>query len=123
MVSLILTGLKIYAEDGILPDAAVVIENGLIQSIDVAMQVQQTAADEVLSFSADCHLVPGFIDLHVHGANGSDVMDSTVESLQAISKALAMEGTTGFLATTMTASKEDIQKSVSGCSRFYGCKT
>lgn len=121
-MSLILTGLKIYTEQGILPDAAVVIENGLVQSIDVMMQMQQIAADDVLSFPAGYHLVPGFIDLHVHGANGHDVMDGTVASLENMSKALVAEGTTGFLATTMTAKTEEIEKALVAVRDFMDAK-
>ena len=57
-------------------------------------------------------LVPGFIDEHIHGAGGSDAMDATNEALQTISEYLAMEGTTGFLATTMTQSKENINNAL-----------
>ena len=60
-------------------------------------------------FPADYYLIPGLIDLHVHGANGKDVMDGTEEAMQAISVALAQEGVTGFLATTMTADVERIE--------------
>ena len=56
--------------------------------------------------------VAGFIDEHVHGAGGSDAMDGTEEALQTISLYLSKEGTTGFLATTMTQSKENISKAL-----------
>lgn len=45
-------------------------------------------------------LVPGFIDLHVHGGGGADVLDGTEDALRTVSKALARVGTTAFLATT-----------------------
>jgi N-acetylglucosamine-6-phosphate deacetylase len=51
-------------------------------------------------------LVPGFIDMHVHGADGADVMDASPEALTTMAEALAREGTTGFLATTLTAPPE-----------------
>lgn len=46
-------------------------------------------------------VAPGFIDLHVQGAGGGDVLDGTVEALQAISRTCARFGVTGFLATTV----------------------
>lgn len=58
-------------------------------------------------------VVPGFIDQHIHGAGGSDAMDGTVKDLQVISKTVAGEGTTGFLATTMTQSPQNISKALS----------
>ena len=58
-------------------------------------------------------VVPGFIDQHIHGAGGSDGMDGTEKDLQIISETVAREGTTSFLATTMTQSPENIKKALS----------
>jgi N-acetylglucosamine-6-phosphate deacetylase len=52
-------------------------------------------------------LLPGFIDVHVHGAVGADTMDAKPESLQNMARFYAQNGVTGFLATTLTASHED----------------
>ncbi|MBQ9709759.1 MAG: N-acetylglucosamine-6-phosphate deacetylase, partial [Clostridia bacterium] len=57
-------------------------------------------------------VVPGFIDQHIHGAAGCDAMDGSVEALASIADALASEGTTGFLATTMTQSIPNIMKAM-----------
>ena len=57
-------------------------------------------------------VVPGFLDEHIHGAAGSDAMDGTMEDLGKIANALASEGTTAFLATTMTQSPENITKAL-----------
>lgn len=57
-------------------------------------------------------VVPGFIDEHIHGAAGSDAMDATKEDLGKIAGALAKEGTTAFLATTMTQSPEAIKNAL-----------
>ena len=58
------------------------------------------------------YISPGFIDLHIHGYGGYDVMDGDVTKLQTISKAIAANGVTSFLATTMTMSMEDIQQAL-----------
>jgi len=58
------------------------------------------------------YLSAGFIDLHIHGSNGADIMDSTKEALDIISKSLIKSGVTSFLATTMTSSKENIKKAL-----------
>ena len=56
-------------------------------------------------------ILPGFIDLHIHGGGGCDVMDATSDSLSTIAKTHARFGTTSFLATTMTAPAEELVKS------------
>ncbi|MGB9919448.1 MAG: N-acetylglucosamine-6-phosphate deacetylase [Moorellales bacterium] len=53
-------------------------------------------------------LVPGFIDLHLHGAVGADLMQASVEGLGQVALFLASQGTTGFLATTLSASLEEV---------------
>ena len=54
------------------------------------------------------YLSAGFIDLHIHGSAGGDVMDATPEALNTISKSILQTGTTSFLATTMTMPQDDI---------------
>lgn len=63
-------------------------------------------------------LLPGFVDVHIHGANGHDVMDATEEALSGMASQLPKEGTTSFLATTMTQSDEAISKALSNAGRY-----
>ncbi len=67
---------------------------------------------EAIQVADNLLLAPGFIDQHIHGAGGSDAMDGTEEALQIISATIAKEGTTGFLATTMTQSPANITKAL-----------
>ena len=66
----------------------------------------------------DAIVLPGFIDQHVHGAGGSDGMDGTVENIATIANTLAAEGTTSFLVTTMTQSKENITNALQAVSMY-----
>jgi len=59
------------------------------------------------------YLSAGFIDIHIHGLSGADIMDATPEAIEIISKSLLQTGTTSFLATTMTMSSYNIQKALS----------
>ena len=62
----------------------------------------------------------GFIDLHIHGSGGADVMDATSEALEILSSTLLQTGTTSFLATTMTMSTQAIDKAlqnIQNCAR------
>lgn len=105
-------GGKVVARDGVLDGASLSIESGIIQS------VQQTSSSTVdIRLPDDWLVVPGFIDLHIHGTHGADAMDGTVEGLQQMQASLVREGTTGFLATTMTQSREAVLKSLSAVKR------
>ena len=57
-------------------------------------------------------IAPGFIDTHVHGGGGADVMDGTVEALQDVAKQHAIGGTTSFSPTTVCAPIEDLLKTL-----------
>ena len=54
------------------------------------------------------YISPGFIDIHIHGYDGVDTMDGSVEDIQIIAKGIAANGVTSFLPTTMTMAREDI---------------
>lgn len=56
------------------------------------------------------YIGPAFIDIHIHGADGADAMDSTEAALRKISSYLIKEGTANFLATTLTSSKDDLKE-------------
>ncbi|MBZ5661120.1 MAG: N-acetylglucosamine-6-phosphate deacetylase [Acidobacteriia bacterium] len=63
-------------------------------------------------------VVPGFVDVHIHGAGGRDVMAGNAESLEIIAGTVARYGTTSFVATTVTASQAETCESVGGIARF-----
>lgn len=67
-------------------------------------------------------LIPGFVDLHVHGGGGADVMEAG-ESIAIIAKTHLKFGTTSFLATTMTAPFFDLEKSFLAIKPFYQKKS
>lgn len=94
---------------------AYIAGKGLIRT-DFAIEDGKIAAIGKLDvepiFETDGIVLPGFIDEHIHGAGGADAMDGTEEALQTISEYVAKEGTTGFLATTMTQSPENIGKAL-----------
>ncbi|HNV59678.1 MAG TPA: N-acetylglucosamine-6-phosphate deacetylase [Rhodoferax sp.] len=58
-------------------------------------------------------VLPGFIDLHVHGAGGRDIMEGGDAALR-VSQVHAHHGTTSMLATTMTAPMEDLVSAMQG---------
>ena len=85
----------------------IAVENGLIKDIKLG-----AVDSEIASLSENALVLPGFIDEHIHGAMKADAMDGNIEALSDISTAIASEGTTGFLATTMTQSPENIKNAL-----------
>lgn len=65
----------------------------------------------------DKRIVPGFIDVHTHGAYGFDTNDANEEGLRNWTKNIVSEGVTGFLATTITQSEEVLTKAVANVAK------
>ncbi len=57
---------------------------------------------------AGCTLVPGFVDIHIHGCVGGDTCDASREKLEKMAGYLITKGVTSFCPTTMTVSHEEI---------------
>lgn len=64
-------------------------------------------------------IVPGMIDIHIHGAKGFDTMDASPEALQEMARYLATHGVTSFLPTTVTASANDIGAAIANVASTY----
>ena len=85
----------------------IAVENGVIKAIGNNLYIT-----EPFPYADGQIVISGFIDEHIHGAAGADAMDGTETALFTIADALVKEGTTAFLATTMTQSKENITRAL-----------
>ena len=99
----------------------VFLEDGKIT--EVAPSINRKADRRIDAAGKGWIIVPGFIDVHIHGAAGFDVMDGTSEALNGLAHALPREGTTSFLATTMTQTVENIEKALENARRFVADET
>lgn len=95
--------IKVYVEGKGIIVTSVAVDNGKIAAIGDNLDVE-----EYLESNDEYLVVPGFIDQHTHGADGCDGMDGEAANIEKMAKAVAQEGTTSFLATTMTQSVENI---------------
>ncbi len=109
---------KVYLEEKVIPVGGIYIEKGRIQSIAEGEEVPVLPADAQIIDGKGLNLIPGFIDGHIHGAYGADVMDATEAALDTMAKNLASEGTTSFLATTITQSPENIAKALENIAAY-----
>lgn len=89
----------IVTPGGVLEGGALLADAGRIAEIGPAVSVPPGA--EVCD-AEGLTLLPGFLDLHIHGGGGADVMDASPDALETICRTHARHGTTGLLATTMT---------------------
>ncbi len=79
--------------------AELAVSGGRIQTVgDQPATSTQSTLD-----ASGCVILPGFIDVHVHGSAGHDTMDAQGEVLSVLARFFAQHGVTAFLPTTMTA--------------------
>ena len=109
MKELLLKNAKIVLKDRVI-EGDILTADGIIRDIiNKKSPVKAETLEVENSIDLDGkYVVPGFIDVHIHGSNGADAMDGTVEALKTISSYIATKGTTKFLATTLTSSKEEL---------------
>lgn len=98
-------------------DAVVVIQGSKIAAVGKRGTVDLPRGVREIK-AAGKTLVPGFVDVHIHGAGGRDVMEGTRESLEIIATTVAARGTTSLVATTVTASEKETRASVAGIAHF-----
>src|ERR1700722_4015241 len=63
-------------------------------------------------------VAPGFVDLHIHGAGGHDVMEGDEGALDCVTSTVARSGTTSIVATTVSAPVEDTCRSLSAIAQY-----
>ena len=95
---MIFTNARIIFPDAIRGDVDVVVRDGKI----VEIRAPASHADQTIDLHGN-FLAPGFVDVHVHGANGHDSMEANAEAFRAICDYHARGGTTSMLLTTATA--------------------
>ena len=100
-----------------IPDAGILIRDGVIESIGPRQDMSLPAGAVEVSASGQT-AIPGFIDVHIHGAGGHDVMEGTEQAMSTVAKTLARHGTTSFVATTVTASPDATCRSVEGIAHY-----
>ncbi len=104
---IILAGGTILTPDQALPNRALIIEGKRISRIS-DQPVLEMPGDLRIDV-AGLRVVPGFIDVHVHGALGADTMDGTHEAIHRMGRYFARCGVTSFLPTTVASSAQEIE--------------
>jgi N-acetylglucosamine-6-phosphate deacetylase len=117
MTTTLLHAGKAITPKGEIPDVGILIRDGEIETVGPRSGMELPGgAQEVLA--TDYTAVPGFVDVHIHGAGGHDVMEADKTALSTITGRLAAFGTTSILATTVTASADETCRAVEGISKY-----
>ncbi|RPK23424.1 N-acetylglucosamine-6-phosphate deacetylase [Paenibacillus xylanexedens] len=111
---------KLLLADEILEDGVIAWRDGKILYAGIPEGLPEQIRREALPLSVPERglIVPGFIDIHVHGGNGEDFMDASPEVLDKITSFHSTQGTTAMLATSMTAPKERLDSVLAEVDRY-----
>ncbi len=117
-----MTNLLLHAGRAVTPaaeisDAGILIHDGTIEAVGPREALRLPAGAEEIR-EPEAIAIPGFLDVHIHGAGGRDVMEGTRQAIGTVARTIAEHGTTSFLATTVTASAEDTSRSIEGISHY-----
>jgi N-acetylglucosamine-6-phosphate deacetylase len=118
MKSLFFRGGTIVLENRLLTDGFVEVEDGQITAVGQGGSPSLDTID-----LQGGYLVPGYVDLHVHGGAGTDFMDGTEEAFRTVCQAHARHGTTSILPTTTVARHEQHLAFLDVCQRLKRCGT
>lgn len=107
----------IYTPAEEIQNGVILIEGHRIAKVGPREQVKIPQGAAVIDYQ-DRTIVPGFIDIHIHGAVGYDLMEASPEAVAAVGKYLARHGTTSYAATTVAASLDRTLNAAKGLSEI-----
>ncbi|WP_454862426.1 N-acetylglucosamine-6-phosphate deacetylase [Peribacillus frigoritolerans] len=123
MKTFIINNLMVHSEKETYKNGYIKVVDGKIAEVGPASQYKQDDDAKVITLSPDYQVIPGAIDIHIHGASNSDAMDATHDALSIMAKTLPKEGTTSFLATTMTQSTQAIESALLNAGKYIENQT
>ena len=98
---------RLVLPDRICEGGSVLIEGGRIAAVN-----EPAPQDAAIADASGGYILPGFIDLHVHGGGGADFMDCDVEAIRTAARAHCQHGTTALCPTTMTCPDEMLERMI-----------
>lgn len=121
----LLVNARIVSPDLDLEGGSILFENGLVAA--VAGPGDAVPAADVTIDVAGRIVMPGFIDIHCHGADGSDVCDNRTEAIRHIARRKLQEGVTTWLPTTLTQPQDKLEEIAAKCAEYMAnqefCRT
>jgi N-acetylglucosamine-6-phosphate deacetylase len=103
---------KVITKHHCIDEGIVVVEDSKIAFVGNQTDYNKNNDPSLTQLHYTGWIIPGLIDIHVHGNANLDVMDGKIESLRGIAKSLCSYGVTSFLATTMTMPMDQITQAL-----------
>ncbi|MGX2958985.1 N-acetylglucosamine-6-phosphate deacetylase [Peribacillus sp. JNUCC 23] len=113
-----IVNLTVYSENETYKNGYIKVVDGIIAEVGPFSQYKKDDTTKVIELSPTYQVIPGAIDVHIHGAANADAMDATSTALTTMAQTLPKEGTTSFLATTMTQSTEAIEEALRNAGEY-----
>ncbi|HZG75326.1 MAG TPA: N-acetylglucosamine-6-phosphate deacetylase [Paenibacillus sp.] len=118
MAATAIRNIRMLAGDGE-TQGSVLVRDGRIVSVHLGDDAPREGVDDAIDGAGQL-LIPGMIDVHIHGAEGYDMMDGTAKSVEVVSEACARTGCTSFLATSVSSTLEDLLAMIENVKRVAG---
>lgn len=115
---LLIRGGQIFLKGQMVDNAFIKIKEETIIEAGIWNRGMDETECDVIELAPAYKAAPGFIDVHIHGANNADTMDATAEALDRLAIVLPKEGTTSFLVTTITSSLEKSEKALANADEY-----
>jgi N-acetylglucosamine-6-phosphate deacetylase len=117
---LLVTGARLLTPGGEWPRGWIVVEGRRIAAMGQGDHPPGADAGADVLTADGLVAMPGFIDLHAHGALGADVLDADPDGLRRMARFYASHGVTAWLPTTMTATGPDLERALAAVAAVVG---
>lgn len=106
----------VFCDDGVLRAADLELTGDRIAAVT---EPGKAAGESVLD-AAGCYVVPGYVDIHIHGAMGADFSDGDPEGVRTMARFLLTQGVTSFLGTSMALSEARLTEVYTAARPLFG---
>jgi N-acetylglucosamine-6-phosphate deacetylase len=120
MTGLLVTNARVVGAESTLEAGWVATSGSVIEALGAGQPAPALLHGRQVVDAGGASLLPGFVDVHVHGAVGHEVMDGNAEGLTAMSAFFATHGVTSFLATTWTAPVGETMRALGAVAEVAG---
>jgi N-acetylglucosamine-6-phosphate deacetylase len=119
MIGTTIAARRLISAGGILDYPLVSVEDGRISRIE-SLDAKDHERIQATHRFPEATLVPAYIDIHIHGCAGHDVMEATPGALHAIGAYLASRGVGAYFPTTVTSPRDETIRSLAGLANEIG---